>query len=239
MSKLQQYTFVCAPSALQWAAAAALDVNMSEHIQTYRKRRDLVVEMLGDVTELAEFPGGAFVHAFPRRAATDRRRVREQVHRKMPGKERSGDSWKCILPARHPLPAVLCGRTKRISCARARGALGRTARRLIYRERIRNGCGLRWPGEWPQLLARSAARRPRWPRRGGRVQYDPPQNSLFASRTLIRSMARANRQSRHHTRTGGHQSFMCDPFFMRSSRIRGRRGMAMRILSRKRNILDP
>jgi len=64
MSKLQQYTFVCAPSALQWAAAAALDVNMANHIETYRKRRDLVVEMLGKVTELAA-PGGAF-YAFPR-----------------------------------------------------------------------------------------------------------------------------------------------------------------------------
>ena len=64
MSKLQQYTYVCAPSALQWGAAAALDVNMSEHIEQYRKRRDLVVEMLGNVTELAT-PGGAF-YAFPR-----------------------------------------------------------------------------------------------------------------------------------------------------------------------------
>lgn len=64
MSKLQQYTFVCAPSALQWGAAAALDVNMTPHIEEYRKRRDLVVEMLGDVTEVAT-PGGAF-YAFPK-----------------------------------------------------------------------------------------------------------------------------------------------------------------------------
>jgi aspartate/methionine/tyrosine aminotransferase len=64
MSKLQQYTFVCAPSALQWGAAAALDVSMAEHVETYRKRRDLVVEKLGAVTDLAH-PGGAF-YAFPR-----------------------------------------------------------------------------------------------------------------------------------------------------------------------------
>jgi aspartate/methionine/tyrosine aminotransferase len=64
MSKLQQYTFVCAPSALQWGAAAALDVDMAEHVETYRKRRDLVVEKLGAVTDLAT-PGGAF-YAFPR-----------------------------------------------------------------------------------------------------------------------------------------------------------------------------
>jgi aminotransferase len=64
MSKLQQYTFVCAPAPLQWGAAAALDVDMSAHIEEYRKRRDLVVGMLGKVTDLAT-PGGAF-YAFPK-----------------------------------------------------------------------------------------------------------------------------------------------------------------------------
>jgi aspartate/methionine/tyrosine aminotransferase len=64
MTKLQQYTFVCAPSALQWGAAAALDVNMSPHIETYRKRRDMVVGRLREVTELA-VPGGAF-YAYPK-----------------------------------------------------------------------------------------------------------------------------------------------------------------------------
>ena len=32
LTMLQQYTFVCAPHPLQWAAVAALDVDMSEHI---------------------------------------------------------------------------------------------------------------------------------------------------------------------------------------------------------------
>ena len=64
MSKLQQYTFVCAPSALQWGATAALDVNMTDHVEAYRKRRDLVVERLGALTEIAT-PGGAF-YAFPK-----------------------------------------------------------------------------------------------------------------------------------------------------------------------------
>ncbi len=64
MSKLQQYTYVCAPSALQWGAMAALDVDMKPHIETYQKRRDMVVEKLSKVTELA-VPGGAF-YAFPR-----------------------------------------------------------------------------------------------------------------------------------------------------------------------------
>lgn len=64
MSKLQQYTFVCAPSALQWGGVAALDVNMAEHVETYRRRRDLVVDRLSRVTDLAT-PGGAF-YAFPK-----------------------------------------------------------------------------------------------------------------------------------------------------------------------------
>lgn len=59
MAKLQQYTFVCAPSALQHGAAAALDVDMSEHVAAYQRRRDMVVERLGKVTEVA-VPGGAF-----------------------------------------------------------------------------------------------------------------------------------------------------------------------------------
>jgi aspartate/methionine/tyrosine aminotransferase len=64
MSKLQQYTFVCAPSALQHGALAALDVDMTGPVDAYRARRDLVVQRLGAVTELA-VPGGAF-YAFPK-----------------------------------------------------------------------------------------------------------------------------------------------------------------------------
>ena len=37
LTMLQQYTFVCAPHPLQWAAVAALDVDMSEHIEAYRR----------------------------------------------------------------------------------------------------------------------------------------------------------------------------------------------------------
>ena len=59
MTKLQQYTFVCAPSALQHGAAAALHVDMSHIVTDYQQRRDLVVQRLSTVTELAT-PGGAF-----------------------------------------------------------------------------------------------------------------------------------------------------------------------------------
>ncbi len=59
MAKLQQYTFVCAPSPLQHGAIAALDVDMNECVTAYQRRRDMVVERLGQVTEVA-WPGGAF-----------------------------------------------------------------------------------------------------------------------------------------------------------------------------------
>ena len=64
MLKLQQYTFVCAPHPFQWAAAAALDVDMSQTQAAYKRKRDLIVQGLADVYELVT-PGGAF-YAFPK-----------------------------------------------------------------------------------------------------------------------------------------------------------------------------
>jgi aspartate/methionine/tyrosine aminotransferase len=64
MIKLQQYSFVCAPHPFQWAAAAALELDMGAEIEAYRRKRDLVVEGLGDVMEI-EPPGGAF-YVFPK-----------------------------------------------------------------------------------------------------------------------------------------------------------------------------
>lgn len=64
MAKLQQYTFVCAPSALQFGAAAALDVDMTPYVDTYRQRRDYVQQRLGAVTNLIR-PGGAFYAFVP------------------------------------------------------------------------------------------------------------------------------------------------------------------------------
>jgi len=59
MTKIQQYTFVCAPSPFQKAAIAAMDYDMSEYVDAYRRKRDLVFEGLGDNFELTK-PGGAF-----------------------------------------------------------------------------------------------------------------------------------------------------------------------------------
>ncbi len=64
MTKMQQYTFVCAPQPAQWGALAAIDVDLSDHIAAYRRKRDLIVEGLADRFELAT-PTGAF-YAFPK-----------------------------------------------------------------------------------------------------------------------------------------------------------------------------
>jgi len=60
MTMLQQYTFVCAPHPLQWAALAALEVDMSPHVADYRHRRDLVVAGLKAAGYRVARPGGAF-----------------------------------------------------------------------------------------------------------------------------------------------------------------------------------
>ena len=59
MTKIQQYTFVCAPTPFQKAAAAALDYDVSDFVNAYRKKRDLIYEGLKDKFELIK-PAGAF-----------------------------------------------------------------------------------------------------------------------------------------------------------------------------------
>lgn len=59
MTKIQQYTFVCAPTPFQKAAIAALDYDTSEFVIAYRKKRDLLYEGLKDTFELVK-PSGAF-----------------------------------------------------------------------------------------------------------------------------------------------------------------------------------
>jgi aspartate aminotransferase/aminotransferase len=64
MTKLQQYTFVCAPSPLQYAALAAMDVNMSDAVAAYRRKRDIAFETLSRSFEVVK-PAGAF-YIFPK-----------------------------------------------------------------------------------------------------------------------------------------------------------------------------
>jgi aspartate aminotransferase/aminotransferase len=59
MTKIQQYTFVCAPTPFQKAAIAALDYDVSDSVDAYREKRDLIYEGLKDKFELVK-PTGAF-----------------------------------------------------------------------------------------------------------------------------------------------------------------------------------
>ena len=65
MTMLQQYTFVCAPHPLQWAAIEALKVDVTPHVDTYRDRRDHLLAGLRDAGYEVPQPGGAF-YAFPK-----------------------------------------------------------------------------------------------------------------------------------------------------------------------------
>jgi aspartate aminotransferase/aminotransferase len=59
MTKMQQYTFVCAPTPFQKAAITAMDTDISDHVNAYRKKRDMIYDGLKDSFELNK-PGGAF-----------------------------------------------------------------------------------------------------------------------------------------------------------------------------------
>jgi aspartate aminotransferase/aminotransferase len=67
MTKLQQYTYVCAPSPLQYAALAALDVDMSAAVAAYEIKRDIAFDTLSKKFEVVK-PDGAF-YIFPKAPA--------------------------------------------------------------------------------------------------------------------------------------------------------------------------
>ncbi|MFL5329656.1 MAG: pyridoxal phosphate-dependent aminotransferase [Gemmataceae bacterium] len=59
MAKLQQFSFVCAPSMVQHAGAVACDVDMSREVAAYSLNRDRLVAALQGHYEFTA-PGGAF-----------------------------------------------------------------------------------------------------------------------------------------------------------------------------------
>lgn len=63
MIKLQQFTFVCAPTSVQYAVANNLDFNFTPILDRYKIKRDIVYNALRDITDLPK-PLGAF-YAFP------------------------------------------------------------------------------------------------------------------------------------------------------------------------------
>ena len=59
MTKLQQFSYVCAPSFAQYAGLAAMDYDVSDIVVDYKRKRDLLAEMLRGDYEFG-LPGGAF-----------------------------------------------------------------------------------------------------------------------------------------------------------------------------------
>ena len=59
MTKIQQYTFVCAPTPFQRAAVLAMDYDVSPLVEGYARKRELLYKGLKDKFELVQ-PEGAF-----------------------------------------------------------------------------------------------------------------------------------------------------------------------------------
>jgi aspartate aminotransferase/aminotransferase len=63
LAKLQQFTFVCAPSIAQWGGVVAVDLPTEEFVTDYRRKRDLLADGLRGLYDFVR-PGGAF-YLFP------------------------------------------------------------------------------------------------------------------------------------------------------------------------------
>jgi aspartate aminotransferase/aminotransferase len=61
MAKVQQYTFVCSPHPVQWAALAALDVDVTGYVDDYRRKRDFMVESLKDLYDIRGANGAFYL----------------------------------------------------------------------------------------------------------------------------------------------------------------------------------
>jgi aspartate/methionine/tyrosine aminotransferase len=64
IAKLQQFTFVCAPSVVQWSGLAALDYDPAAFVADYKRKRDWLAGELRGHLDFAT-PGGAF-YLFPK-----------------------------------------------------------------------------------------------------------------------------------------------------------------------------
>src|SRR6266487_3696418 len=64
MIKLQQFSFVCAPSMVQHAGVAAWDYDLGDIVAGYRRKRDKIYQGLKERFDITH-PEGAF-YLFPR-----------------------------------------------------------------------------------------------------------------------------------------------------------------------------
>jgi aminotransferase len=60
LTKLQQYTVVCAPAPTQWAGIEALNTDMTPYVDDYRKKRDFVYESLKDHYDIIKSDGAFY-----------------------------------------------------------------------------------------------------------------------------------------------------------------------------------
>jgi aspartate/methionine/tyrosine aminotransferase len=114
MTKLQQYTYVCPPTPLQYGAIAALSVDMQPTVDEYQKRRDLVCSMLGRYANIPH-PGGAF-YAFvevPKRLGITSTQFFQQAYERntliVPGKTFSERDTHFRLSFATAMPKLLQG----------------------------------------------------------------------------------------------------------------------------------
>lgn len=61
MMKLQQFTFVCAPHPVQWAGITAWELDLSENISDYRRKRDLLRDLLSADFEIRGGQGAFYL----------------------------------------------------------------------------------------------------------------------------------------------------------------------------------
>lgn len=58
--KVQQYTFVCAPTPLQYAALSTFDCDISKYVADYKERRDMLYSTLSDKYDIMQSQGAFY-----------------------------------------------------------------------------------------------------------------------------------------------------------------------------------
>jgi aspartate aminotransferase/aminotransferase len=82
MIKLQQFSFVCAPSVVQYAGVVAWDYDVSDIVASYRSKRDRIWEGLRDCYDLVK-PEGAFYLFAPAPGGSGSDFVTEAIHNQL------------------------------------------------------------------------------------------------------------------------------------------------------------
>ncbi|MDO9464392.1 MAG: pyridoxal phosphate-dependent aminotransferase [bacterium] len=79
MIKLQQYTFVCAPSIVQYSGLKAMDYNTAHLIDSYKEKRDLMYNGLKDYFEILKPEGAFYMFVKIPNGVTDEKFINEAV----------------------------------------------------------------------------------------------------------------------------------------------------------------